>query len=235
MDFTLVSSIGIFLKIRFALFCALLLAISYPVSSYLEEHFTSQFYARINKSFGDAGEQRARAWQKILVESQDSNDWNKINKVNRFVNENVSYEDDLLLWGKKDYWASPIETIGGGRGDCEDYAIAKFFSLTALGVPEEKLRLMYVRQLDVNQPHMVLIYFEHRKAIPLVLDNFNKRILPANKRGDLKPIYSFNGAGLWMSKAKGLGRKVKGSRGVSAWTKLIKRIEQGEINVFASR
>lgn len=222
------------MKYSVALFCALFLLISSPVSSFLEEHFTPEFYQRISSVYGDDAEKRARAWQQLLVESSDNNDWNKINKINRFINQNVSYETDLPLWGKKDYWASPVETIGRGQGDCEDYAIAKFFSLLAVGIPESKLRLMYVRQLDVNQPHMVLIYFENKKAMPLVLDNFNQRILPANKRRDLKPIYSFNGEGLWMSKAKGLGRKVKNSRGVSAWTKLLQRIEQGEMNVSAT-
>jgi len=222
------------LKYIFVLFCTLLLVISSPVSSYLEEHFSPDFYQRLKAVYGGAAEKRARAWQELLLENSDSNDWNKINKVNSFINRNIKYKNDLSLWGKKDYWASPVETIGRGQGDCEDYAIVKFFSLLAAGVPESKMRLMYVRQLEINEPHMVLIYFENKKAMPLVLDNYNPRILPANKRRDLKPIYSFNGEGLWMSKAKGLGRKVKNSRGVSAWTKLLQRIEQGDMNMSAS-
>ena len=222
------------MKFTIAFVSAFLLLVSFPASSLLEDHFTSEFYQRVKQIYGNKAEQRTRGWQELIAENQDSNDWNKINKVNHFINKNVSYKNDLPLWGKKDYWASPVETIGRGMGDCEDYAIAKFFTLTALGMPESKLRLMYVRQLDVNQPHMVLIYFENKKAMPLVLDNFNPRILPANKRRDLKPIYSFNGQGLWMSKAKGLGRKVKNSRGVSAWTKLLQRIEQGDMNDMSS-
>jgi hypothetical protein len=88
---------------------------------------------------------------------------------------------------------------------------------------------MYVRQRTVNQPHMVLIYFEQPNQIPLVLDNFNTKLVPASNRGDLKPIYSFNGQGLWLAKSKGLGNKVKNSRGVSAWNTMLERIEQGEL------
>lgn len=219
------------MKYSIALFCTLLLFIPFTVSCFLEEHFSSDFYQEFTAVYGKDAEMRMHDWQTLLEENSKSDDWNNINNINTFINANIGYEADLSLWGKEDYWASPVETIGRGRGDCEDYAIAKFFSLLALGVPEEKLRLMYVRQLDVNQPHMVLTYFENKSAIPLVLDNYNPRILPANKRPDLKPVYSFNGAGLWVTKAKGLGKKVENSRGVSAWTRLLQRIELVEMNV----
>lgn len=207
--------------------CLQLLSISPPASSLLDGYFSPEFYQKLTRTYGADAVIRARQWRAIIDNNQAASDWVKINRVNHFFNSQIKYQDDLPLWGKKDYWASPVETIGRGMGDCEDYAIAKFFSLTALGVPESKLRLMYVRQLTLNQPHMVLIYFEDIKAMPLVLDNFNPKILPANKRPDLKPIYSFNGQGLWMSKAKGLGRKVKKSGGVSAWSNLLQRIERG--------
>ncbi|GGI98575.1 sulfate adenylyltransferase [Shewanella hanedai] len=223
------------MKYFIVLFCILLLLIPFTVSCFLEEHFTADFYQKFSAVYGKEAEVRAKNWETFLVENSGNDDWNKINKINDFINKSVIYETDLSLWDKEDYWASPAETLGRGRGDCEDFAIAKYFSLLALGIPEGKLRLMYVRQLQIDEPHMVLIYFENKKAIPLVLDNFNPRILPANKRPDLKPIYSFNGSGLWMSKAKGLGKKVKNSSGVSAWTKLLQRIEQVEMNVPASK
>jgi len=209
--------------------CIILLCVSVAYSERLQSIFTTDFYLNMALNYGKVAENRAKSWEDIIKGAQNDSEWNKLNKVNRFFNQAIQYQDDLPLWGKRDYWASPVETIARGKGDCEDYAIAKFFSLTALGVPESKLRLMYVRQLTVNQPHMVLIYFETPKSIPLVLDNYNLDILPANKRPDLKPIYSFNGGGLWMAKAKGLGRKVTNSRGVSAWDNLLQRIEQGSL------
>jgi predicted transglutaminase-like cysteine proteinase len=212
----------------------LLFILSFPSLSVLDDFFSDVFYQELTALYGDKSKVRAEKWHGMLVEHQTDSDWEKINKVNYFFNREIDYEDDLTLWGKKDYWAAPAETIGRGAGDCEDFAIAKYFSLTSLGVDPDKLRLMYVRQLSVNQPHMVLIYFENPKDPPFVLDNFNPKVLPANKRRDLKPIYSFNAQGLWMAKAKGLGRKVKNSRGVSAWNNLVQRIEEGQLNTLAS-
>ncbi|MCP4987926.1 MAG: transglutaminase [Colwellia sp.] len=205
-----------------------------PSSSQLDDFFSDSFFEKLTVTYGDKAKRRADKWRDVLLDNQSGSDWAKINRVNHFFNKSIAYQDDLTLWGKKDYWASPVETIGRGKGDCEDYAIAKYFSLTSLGVDENKLRLMYVRQLTVNQPHMVLIYFENPKDVPFVLDNFNPKVLLASKRRDLKPIYSFNAQGLWMAKAKGLGRKVKNSRGVSAWNTLIERIEEGEMQTYAS-
>ncbi|MDP4983638.1 transglutaminase-like cysteine peptidase [Pseudoalteromonas tunicata] len=187
---------------------------------------------KVNAVYGDAGLNRVKQWLALVNESGSDNEWNQLNKVNTFFNKQIRYQNDLPLWGKNDYWASPVEMLGVGSGDCEDYAIGKFFTLLSLGVPEEKMRLMYVRQLTVNEPHMVLIYFEQPNSIPLVLDNFDPRIKSADKRRDLKPIYSFNGQGLWMAKAKGLGKKVENSRGNSAWDSLTQRIENGEMNTI---
>lgn len=190
--------------------------------------------ARVNDVYGDKAKNNTKRWLTLLKTASQDSSWNQLNKVNTFFNRSLTYENDLSLWGQKDYWASPVESLGRGRGDCEDYAIAKFFSLVALGIPEHKLRLMYVRQLEINEPHMVLIYFEEPDAIPLVLDNYNTRIKPASQRKDLRPIYSFNGNGLWLAKAKGMGAKVKNSKGVSAWSNLIKKIEEGKLNTYKS-
>ncbi|MBL4909511.1 MAG: transglutaminase-like cysteine peptidase [Alteromonadaceae bacterium] len=201
-------------------------------SKYAGSFNEPKLLSRVEAVYGKKAQQRTKNWLALLKSAKDNSQWNQLNKVNTFINRNVVYINDLPLWGKKDYWASPVETLGRGAGDCEDFAIAKFFSLVALGVPEEKLRLMYVRQLTVNEPHMVLIYFEQPNSIPFVLDNYDKRIKPATARRDLRPIYSFNGNGLWMAKAKGLGKKVNNSRGVSAWSALVQRIEQGELNNY---
>jgi len=212
----------------------LLIIVACPSSSNLDDFFSESFYQKLTTTYGETAKGRAEQWHDVIVDNQSDSDWEKINKVNYFFNRNIAYQTDIRLWGKKDYWASPVETIGRGKGDCEDYAIAKYFSLTSLGVDENKLRLMYVRQLTVNEPHMVLIYFENPKDVPFVLDNYNKRVLPANKRRDLKPIYSFNAKGLWLAKAKGLGRKVKNTSGVSAWENLVQRIEVGEMHTLAT-
>nr|WP_231613083.1 transglutaminase-like cysteine peptidase [Pseudoalteromonas sp. SWXJZ94C] len=189
----------------------------------------SDIITRAKIQYGEDGHQRIKNWLTFIDESMDKSEWQKIHLVNSFFNKNIQYKTDEALWNQKDYWATPLESLGVGMGDCEDYVIAKYFTLIALGIPEEKVRLMYVRQRTVNQPHMVLIYIEKPNQIPFVLGNFNTKLLPANKRTDLTPIYSFNGQGLWLAKSKGLGNKVKNSRGVSAWNTMLERIEQGEL------
>ena len=189
----------------------------------------SDILNRAQQHYGDEGYTRIKNWLSFIDSSQGKSEWQQIHLVNDFFNKHIQYQTDDDLWQKKDYWATPLESLGVGMGDCEDYVIAKYFTLIALGIPEHKIRLMYVRQKTVNQPHMVLIYFEEPNQIPLVLGNFNTKLLPANKRPDLKPIYSFNGQGLWLAKAKGLGNKVKNSRGVSAWNTMLQRIEHGEL------
>jgi predicted transglutaminase-like cysteine proteinase len=163
-----------------------------------------------------------------MEENEDKDDWQKMRLVNHFFNKQVTFVDDIIHWKEKDYWATPIEFIGTRGGDCEDFALAKYFTLKAMGVDTNKLRLMYVRALRVNQAHMVLIYSEKLSDMPLILDNINPRVLPANKRRDLKPVYSFNGDGLWLAKAKGLGKKVKGEGGVARWEDIVTRIENNE-------
>lgn len=100
--------------------------------------------------------------------------------------------------------------LGKGAGDCEDYVIAKYFTLKQLGIPTDKLYFTYVKALKYNQAHMVLSYYETPKSIPLILDNINGKIKIATQRTDLLPVYSFNGDSLYLAKQEGLGQVVPG-------------------------
>lgn len=186
--------------------------------------FSPHSYFNLQNNNDTITENHASEILSLIINNQSKSDWHKIKKVNDFYNQNIQYTVDQQLWSIDDYWATPLETIVHGKGDCEDYAIAKFFTLKALGVDEHKLRLMYVRHLTLDQPHMVLIYFNDPESQPLVLDNFNQTILSVSKRTDLKPIYSFNNEGVWMAKADGFGYKVINSRGVSNWDNLLLKI-----------
>lgn len=147
-------------------------------------------------------------WQQMLVSGASLPDSEKLRRVNRFFNRNIAFDDDLVIWGQSDYWATPVETIGRGRGDCEDFAVAKYFSLINLGIPVGKLRLIYVRAQQngsagqVLQAHMVLAYYASSDAEALILDNLNPEILSASRRPDLDPIFSFNSTGLWQGAGK---------------------------------
>jgi len=124
----------------------------------------------------------------------------QLHAINRFFNRHIEFATDEQAWGQVDYWASPLESLQKRRGDCEDYAIAKYFSLLAVGMPVARLRLVYVRaQLDDGpaQAHMVLAYYPGAGGETLILDNLVDEVLPASQRRDLVPVFSFNSDGLW--------------------------------------
>lgn len=214
----------------FAIISTLVLVLASPLAIAIKEQFTFDraFYQQLIARYGARAERPVKAWQELIQDYQQSNVDAQLHTVNLFANRRVRHTTDIRHWGQHDYWATPIESLATGAGDCEDYAILKYTTLRALGVQEAQLRLMYVRATSVDEPHMVLIYFSEPDAMPLVLDNLTDRILPADKRTDLRPVYSFNGQGLWLSRAQGAGKKVKNSPGVSNWTQLLERIEQGE-------
>lgn len=143
------------------------------------------------------------AWIRLLTDSRDLPDSDQLRLVNDFLNRNIRFEDDQTLWGKSDYWATPLETLSAGAGDCEDFSIAKYFSLKAIGIPTSKLRLIYVRaQLGgstsgMSQAHMVLAFYPSPDSEPLVLDNLISEIRTASRRPDLAPVFSFNSDAIW--------------------------------------
>ncbi|MGR0278618.1 transglutaminase-like cysteine peptidase [Marinomonas dokdonensis] len=174
--------------------------------------------------YGPNAEKRILAWRRLIDESQSLTVVEKLTVVNNFFNQ-MGFEDDIDLWGQEDYWATPIEFLGLQSGDCEDFTIAKYFTLRELGVPDSQLRLVYVKALRLNQHHMVLAYYHKPTSVPVLLDNLDKELKPAIKRRDLLPIYSFNAENLWLSKEKGRGVLVGGSSRLSLWTDLNSRLD----------
>ena len=188
--------------------------------------FPDEMFESVSARYGNKAEQRVREWQALLLKLENATTDKKLYEVNRFFNQ-VDFVEDIVQWHVEDYWATPIELLGNFAGDCEDYTIAKYFSLRALNIPENKLRFMYVTATRPRQAHMVLAYYETSDAIPMVLDNLNKRILPASQRQDLIPVYSFNGDGLWLAKSQGRGRQMQGQNNNSLWEDLNARMKKG--------
>lgn len=180
---------------------------------------------QLEKSHSGNIQKRFAAWKKLIVNNQDQDTRTKLNKTNDFFNQ-FYFQSDLELTGQTDYWKSPDEFIIDGGGDCEDFAIAKYFTLLAMGIPMERLRITYVKALRLNQAHMVLTYYEQPDAEPVVLDNLESKILPASKRPDLYPVYSFNGESLWLAKQREQDRKLGKSNGLSKWRQVIERMKQ---------
>ncbi len=147
-----------------------------------------------------------KALQPLLGDVAARDEPARLAAINEFFNRRVVFTDDQAAWGETDRWASPLETLEKGQGDCEDYAIAKYFSLLAAGVPVNRLRLVYVRAAiggpgGVSQAHMVLAWYAEPGAEPLILDNLIGEVRPASRRPDLTPVFSFNSEGLWQGTA----------------------------------
>ena len=167
---------------------------------------------------------RIEAWNQMLQGETRQPEREQLTAVNRFFNQQLSFRDDTRIWRQTDYWATPIESLVKGAGDCEDYALAKYFSLRNLGVPSEKLRITYVKALTRNQAHMVLTYYATPSADPLVLDNLISDIRPASNRKDLLPVYAFNAEGLYMPGADGGKRKGDAKR-LSRWQDVLQKMQ----------
>lgn len=183
---------------------------------------TGELLQRAEQLYGPLGDGRGRivAWREMLDASRTLSTEDQLQAVNQFFNRVVLWRDDQVVWNTADYWATPIEALMKGAGDCEDYAIAKYVSLRELGVPDDKLRITYVKALRLNQAHMVLTYYATPTSTPRVLDNIINDILPANERRDLLPVYSFNGGGLWLPGRPG-NEKVGDSKRLSRWQDLL--------------
>lgn len=143
-------------------------------------------------------------------------DNDKLRVVNDFMHETPFYCDPVL-WCAEDFWATPLEFLANDGGDCEDFSIAKYFTLKALGIADDKLRIVYAvyRRGTFTGAHMVLAFYPTPDAEPLILDNINQAVLPASSRPDLTPIFSFNSGGLWAAREqKGRGNATDSYR---AW------------------
>ncbi len=162
---------------------------------------------QVQQRYGAVAARLVRDWEAVLQDSRSLSEENKLKRVNEFFNRQVRYDDDIRVWGVPDYWATPLEFMGKGVGDCEDFSLAKYFSLREIGVAPEKLRMTYVRariggpNSTLTQAHMVLAYYPQPDAEPLILDNLISEIRPASRRTDLTPVYSFNTTGVFAGTA----------------------------------
>ena len=164
---------------------------------------------------------RINDWAQLIQSSGTLSEREQLDVVNRFFNRQLNFVDDMRNWKQNDYWATPIESLVKGAGDCEDYSIAKYFTLRRLGVPSDKLRITYVKALKYKQAHMVLTYYATPTADPLVLDNLIPEIRPASQRRDLLPVYAFNAEGLYLP---GSNTRKSDSKKLSRWQDILKKM-----------
>lgn len=180
-----------------------------------------------SKRYGDAGSASINAWRELVSRHSTGTAREKLLAVNDFFNNRVRWTTDELLFGQSDYWATPLETLALGAGDCEDFSIAKYVTLLELGVPASSLRLVYVKAIRSGlapQAHMVLAWYETPSDAPMILDNINPLLLPAGQRSDLKPVFSFNHIDLWL----GTGQKRSGAdprARMARWQQVLNRTQ----------
>lgn len=184
----------------------------------------------LSRQYGSAAGNRLKEWHELILQNKNKSTSEKLELVNQFFNR-LEFVSDQEHWNKIDYWATPVEFLVTQAGDCEDFAIAKYFSLREMGVPVKRMRITYVKALTLNQAHMVLTYYEQPGAEPAVLDNIDGDIKPASERKDLIPVYSFNGDSLWLAKElNGSGRLIGKSQRIGMWRKLLSRIQKEQSN-----
>lgn len=193
--------------------------------------FSDALLSWMEREYGATARARVVALQELVAASPGISDPDKLKRVNAFFNR-VNYDSDSAQWDQKDYWATPFEVLGVNSADCEDYAISKYFTLISMGIDEERLRITYVKSLERDEAHMVLAYYPSAGAEPLILDNLTERIQPAGERDDLVPVYSFNGADLWLAVNRIEGKKVGEADRISRWqayqAKLMQQMAVGQ-------
>ena len=151
----------------------------------------------ITEDFGQAGAGRkaeAQAWEKIKADMANAAPMQKLQAVNKFINK-WPYRTDMEIYGVLDYWGTPAEFIKNS-GDCDCFAIAKFFALIELGFSRESLRVVALKDRIRNIDHAILVAYVDNEAF--ILDNVSPLVLSHNKYGHYQPIFSVNLEHKWM-------------------------------------
>lgn len=159
-------------------------------------YFPVQELREIEIHSGTIAKNRSLNYQLILNELRSKQHDEQLKLVNFNLNQLIA-RSDIQTKKIRDYWATPKEFLITGRGDCEDYAIIKYYSLIKLGFNKDKLYLTMVKELFNGNDHMVLSYFPTPNAQPLILDNLSFKVLPLNQRTDLKATYFINNKGVF--------------------------------------
>lgn len=182
---------------------------------------------RISMKQLGGNEQTFNEWLVLMASLNDQNTETKLQKVNNFFNKKLSYFEDIEIWGQSDYWATPLESMAKGKADCEDFVIAKYFSLRNLNIPDSQLRLVYVKakiggpNSTIQQAHMVLAFYPNVDGEPVILDNLITDIRPAARRADLSPVFSFNSQGIFAGVAGNAQMGPGGTSRLSRWQELL--------------
>jgi predicted transglutaminase-like cysteine proteinase len=201
-----------------------LLPLLFLVSAAAALELSNRLLDYVEQEYGTQARSRLETWQELHNMASPAETDRQMRLVNSFFNR-VNFVNDIQHWGEEDYWATPVELLATNGGDCEDFSIAKYVTLKSMGVPDEQMRIVYVKALRLNQAHMVLAWYPTPDADPLILDNLTNEILPASRRTDLEPVYSFNGDGLWLNRSGGDTQRIGEASKLGNWQKVKQRLQ----------
>lgn len=211
------------MKKSFVLFFIVIIVCTTLVS---KELYTNTILKKINAKYGKFTTNRFLLLKEKINSVKKKSDFEKLKVINDFFNK-VKYDSDSKIWNKKDYWATPYEFLAKDRGDSEDFVFAKYFTLVnELNIDSSKLFFTYVKSKQKKVSYMVLTYYKTKKSIPIILDSINYKALPATKRLDIIPIYSFSAKSAGINKNQ--KSKFKASQSLK-FRKLIRNINEGKI------
>lgn len=133
-------------------------------------------------------------WGEMMTEWRGLNRDEQMRLVNRWLNQRP-YIEDRDNWGKSDFWVPPGVFLARS-GDCEDYAIAKYYTLKALGWDESNLRLVVLRDTVRGIAHAVLA--ARVNGTNYILDNLSTEPLPDTMIKQYSPYYAINATHRWV-------------------------------------
>ena len=152
---------------------------------------------------------RKTEWQAIVERLRGKDIMTQLREINTEMNKRP-YITDQVNWNLPDYWATPLQFLQKG-GDCEDFAIAKYMALRAVGVPVEDMRIVVLNDLNLGIAHAVLAVYVN--ANPYILDNQISKVVPASTIRHYQPVYSINENGWWLHRNSGSNQFVGNNTG----------------------
>jgi len=135
----------------------------------------------------------------------------RLETVNRVVNDAIRYTGDMEQHGVADLWSAPLATFASGRGDCEDYAIAKYVALRESGIAAEDMRVLLVRDLAVREDHAVLAVREGGRW--MILDNRSMAPIADGDVRNFMPLFALDQEGVKLFAAPYVERAIGNDAG----------------------
>lgn len=133
-------------------------------------------------------------WARFVEALKQANVTKKLNATNLEINRR-SYVTDLVNWKQSDFWATPIEFFAR-NGDCEDFAISKFFTLLYAGLSNEVMKVVIVDDMNLGIAHAVFA-IDTPDGI-MILDNQIKAVIRADRIYHYRAIYALDLSGAWV-------------------------------------